>query len=132
MAADPKELLKQFEPKEINVIAADPQVSLARFSPCGKVLVAGSYDRRVRRWNIAAGDAAAAEAAAKAPPVSEKPKKGKPAPVVAVPVPEMPAIEGHNGWVEALAFRAEGELLFSGDTWGQIRCSQYMAEKPEP
>src|SRR5688500_925287 len=99
MAADPKELLKQFEPKEINVIAAEPQVSLARFSPCGKVLVAGSYDRRVRRWNIAAGDAAAAEAPA---PEPEKAKKGKPAP--ATPVPEMPAIEGHNGWVEALAF----------------------------
>ena len=130
MAADPKELLKQFEPKEINVIAAEPQVSLARFSPCGKILVAGSYDRRVRRWNIAAGDAAAAEAVANAPPESEKPTKGKPAPVT--PVPEMSAIEGHNGWVEALAFRADGELLFSADTWGQIRCSQYTAENAEP
>lgn len=121
MTTTPQELLKQFEPTETNVIAAEPQVSTARYSPCGKVLVAGSYDRRVRRWDIAAADAAA-------PPPEEKPKKGK---TPSIPVPELAAMEGHNGWVEALAFRAAGDLLFSADTWGQIRCTPYLAEKPE-
>lgn len=103
MPLDTKSLLKKYEPKEAQAIVADPQCSTARYSPCGKVLVAGSYDRHLRRWNVEAAEAI-----------------------------EMSPIDGHNGWVEATAFHADGELLFSADTWGQIRCTPYLAEKPEP
>jgi len=100
---DSKELLKQFEPKQTKVITADPQVRCIRFSPCGKVLAAGGYDGRVRRWNFTLDD-----------------------------TPEMPPVTGHHAWVEAVALRSEGELLFSGDSWGQLCCwSNYAAEQPE-
>ncbi len=99
---DPAELLKKYQPQDFKVLTADPQVTAARFSPCGKVLVGGGYDARVRRWNFAIGD-----------------------------LPELPALEGHHGWVEGLAFRAEGELLFTADSWGQICCwSGYTGDQP--
>lgn len=99
---DSKELLKKFEPKQTKVITADPQVRCVRFSPCGKLLAAGGYDARVRRWNFATPDS-----------------------------PELPSLTGHHAWVEAVALRAEGELLFSGDSWGQLCCwSAYSAEQP--
>ena len=100
---DTQELLKKYEPKEKKVLTAEPQVRAARFSPCGKILAAGGFDARVRRWNFAADE-----------------------------MPELPALEGQHAWVDGLAFRAEGELLFSGDSWGQLCCwSKYTAEKPE-
>lgn len=104
MNLDSQELLKKYEPKEIGVIVAEPQVASARFSPCGKLIAAGAYDGQVRRWNMDA--------------------EGR---------PELPALTGHHGWIEGFAFRAEGELLFTGDSWGQIRCwPGYLSEKPEP
>lgn len=99
---DTSEILKKYEPKEAKIITAEPQVRGARFSPCGKALVGGGFDARVRRWNVAAEG-----------------------------MPELPALEGHHGWVEGIAFRAEGELLFSADSWGQICCwSGYTSDKP--
>ena len=99
---DTKKLLKKFEPQQTKIITADPQVRCIRFSPCGKVLAAGSYDGRVRRWSFAADD-----------------------------TPELPRLGGHNAWVEAIALRGEGELLFSADSWGQLRChGGYTADQP--
>jgi len=100
---DTKELLKRFEPtKNVKTIAAQTQVRSARFSPCGKVLVAGGFDARVRRWNTADDEPA-----------------------------ELSSFDGHHGWVDGLAFRAEGELLFTGDSWGQLRATRgYCAEQP--
>jgi len=89
---------------QLKSLEADPQLVLARFSPCGKLLLGASYDARVRRWEATADDWA-----------------------------EKPPIEGHGGWVTALAFAAAGERLYSGDSWGQLRCSNYAAaEKPAP
>jgi WD40 repeat protein len=99
---DTKELLKTFEPKQAKIITADPQVRTIRFSPCGKILAAGGYDARVRRWSFAAEE-----------------------------TPELPSLGGHQAWVEAVALRADGELLFSGDSWGQLCCwSSYSADQP--
>jgi WD40 repeat protein len=99
---DSAELLKKTEPKQAKVIEAEPQVRRIRFSPCGKILAAGGYDARVRRWNFAADD-----------------------------TPEMPSLVGHHAWVEAIAFAPAGNLLFSGDSWGQLACwSDYAAEQP--
>jgi WD40 repeat protein len=99
---DSKELLKKVEPKQAKVIEADPQVRSIRFSPCGKILAAGGYDGRVRRWNFSSDE-----------------------------TPELPALTGHHAWVETVAFRPAGDLLFSGDSWGQLRCwSDYAADQP--
>jgi WD40 repeat protein len=99
---DTKDLLKKYEPeKATKVIAAEPQIRGARFSPCGKLLVAGGFDSRVRRWK--ADDQA-----------------------------ELPALEGHHAWIDGIAFRAEGELLFTADSWGQLRCwAGYTADQPQ-
>jgi WD40 repeat protein len=99
-----QDLLAKYQPaKDAVVLTADPQVRSARFSPCGNVLVAGGFDGRVRRWNLSA--------------------EGN---------PELPALEGHHAWIDGLAFRAEGELLFSGDSWGQLCCfGGYSADAPE-
>jgi WD40 repeat protein len=98
------ELLERFQPaKEVQTLAADVQLRSARYSPCGKARVGGSFDARVRRWN-ASDDAPA----------------------------ELPAIEGHRGWIDGLAFRAQDELLFTGDSWGQLQAMRgYAAEQPE-
>jgi WD40 repeat protein len=100
---DEKELLKKYEPaKKSDTIVADPQVRAARFSPCGKVLVAGGYEGRVRRWDFAEPDMA-----------------------------ELPSLHGHHAWIDGIAFRAEGSLLVTGDSWGQLTCwSDYAAEQP--
>lgn len=96
-----KQLREQYEPKEVKSITAEPQCFAARFSPCGKVLVAASYDGRVRRWD-ASGDE----------------------------LPELNALVGHGGWVTALAFAATGDMLYSADSWGQIRATSYLGEQP--
>ncbi len=106
-----QELLTKYEPaKDAVTITADPQVRAARFSPCGKVLVAGGFDGRVRRWSVA-----------------EVGMAGE------TPAPrELPALTGHHAWIDGVAFRAEGELLFTADSWGQLACwSGYSAEQPK-
>jgi len=105
---DTTELLKKYEPKDAGVIAAEPQVSAARYSPCGKVLVAGGYDAHVRRWNV------------------------EPAAAGETPAPrELAPLTGHHAWVEGVAFRADGELLFTADSWGMLCCwAGYTTEAP--
>lgn len=96
------ELLKKYQPKQFKTLDADPQVSAARFSPCGKLLVAGGYDAKVRRWNFETEDFAV-----------------------------LPALEGHHGWVEGIAFSKEGERLFTADSWGKLVCwTDITAENP--
>jgi WD40 repeat protein len=100
---DTKDLLNKYEPtKDVKTISAEPQIRVARFSPCGKVIVAGGFDGRVRRWNCAADG-----------------------------LPELPPLNGHHAWIDGLAFRAEGEFLFTADSWGQLACwSGYTSEQP--
>jgi WD40 repeat protein len=100
---DSQALLKKYEPaKDAQIITADPQVRSARFSPCGKVLVAGGFEGRVRRWNVS----------------SDEPQ-------------ELPALEGHHAWIDGVAYRADGELLFTADSWGQLSCwNGYSTDQP--
>jgi WD40 repeat protein len=94
-------------------LQAPRQLSILRFSPCGRWLFGAGCDAKVYRW-----DASQAELTAVAP------------------------LEGHQGWVTALAVtnrNARGNessekdsRLFTADSWGQLRCWPYAAEKPEP
>ena len=90
---DPKALLARYQPKQVKSLKTDRQLCVVRFSPCGKVLAAGSQDATVRRWDEQFA--------------------------------ELPALTGHNGWVQALVFHADGKRLFSADSWGQLRCWPY-------
>lgn len=91
MTDESNELLTRFEPQEYAVLTADPQVLAARFHPSGKLLAAGGFDGRVRWWDLA----------------SEKPQ-------------ELPALTGHNGWVQAIAFSPDGQRLYTADSWGKL------------
>ncbi|MCA9119313.1 MAG: hypothetical protein H6822_06260 [Planctomycetaceae bacterium] len=91
MNDDTPSLLTQFEPKEYAVLTTDPQVLAARFHPTGNYLAAGSFDGRLRWWDIA----------------SEEPT-------------ELPALMGHNGWLHAMAFSNDGRRLYTGDSWGKL------------
>src|SRR5688500_16972781 len=94
---------QRFEAKPQTVITANPQVLAARFTPCGKFLVAGGYDGRVRRWEVA----------------GEAPS-------------ELPAVDGHNAWVQGLAFHPRDSLAFTADSWGQMRAWRYDELHPSP
>ncbi|HJN10743.1 MAG: WD40 repeat domain-containing protein [Pirellulaceae bacterium] len=66
-----KTLKARFEPHQRHVVTAEPQVVAARFGPCGRQLVAGGLDARLRHWE------------------SETDK-----------TIELTALDGHHGWVQ--------------------------------
>jgi WD40 repeat protein len=41
-------------------------------------------------------------------------------------------IPGHNGWASKLAWHPTSNLLFSSDSWGQIRCTEIPADAAQP
>ena len=91
MSDELQPLLTRFEPQELAVVTADPQVLAARFHPAGKLLVAGGFDGRVRWWDLSA----------------DMPQ-------------ELPASTGHNGWVQAITFSRDGRRLYTADSWGKL------------
>jgi WD40 repeat protein len=99
----PEQLRKQFEPREVHVLEVEPQVHAARFSPCGKFLLAGGYDARLRRW--AADDPT---------------------------FPELAPLAGHGGWVQAFVFGADRQTVYSGDSWGMLSARNYADDQAAP
>ncbi len=75
MNLDSDKLLERYEPREVALIEQDRQVHAARYSPCGKFLLAGGYDGLVRRWDM----------------TEELPR-------------ELAPVSGHDGFVQGLAF----------------------------
>lgn len=104
-----EDLKARFEPKESKVLKVDRQLSAARFSPCGRFLLAAGHDGLIRRF-----DAAAEE------------------------MPELKPLAGHHGWVQALAIhsRKSGdaftETVYSVDSWGQLRCGSFVDDTAAP
>ena len=78
MKLDTKQLLEQYEPRQVSVIEQDRQVHAARYSPCGKFLLAGGYDGLVRRWDV----------------TQAQPR-------------ELTPLTGHHGFVQGLAFAGD-------------------------
>lgn len=83
-------------------LAPDAQLSLVRFSPCGKVLAAAAHDGTVRRFDTT-----------------------KPEPA------EMLKLAGWNGWVTALAFHPTTGRLFAGDSWGRLMAWDGVTDTPK-
>ncbi|MCC6509473.1 MAG: hypothetical protein IT423_10215 [Pirellulaceae bacterium] len=100
-------LLEQYEPQEIGVIVVNPQINEARTSPCGSLLAGAGYDARIRIFKVVEKESV-----------------------------EREAIGGHNGWVQAVAFHPTGtpgkHLLYSGDSWGQLRATRLTDDASEP
>lgn len=100
---DTKSLLQQFEPRPGKVVEYERQLWQARYSPCGRFLVAGGYDATLQRWDVS----------------GEEPMLLKP-------------IAGHHGWAQCLAFHPTAGHLFSADSWGKLACTPYAGESPQP
>ena len=94
------------EPKPIGIIEPETHLTGLRFSPCGSVLAAPSFDGRVRRWRLA-GDGT-------------------------FPPTEMAPVTGHDGFATAIDFHPSRLLAFSADSWGQLRAWPYLGETTEP
>jgi WD40 repeat protein len=103
MRLDPKAAPPQAQPKEGKTLQLDQQACIVRFSLCGKLLAAGGFDGRVHRWDATTD-----------------------------PLTTLPALTGHNGWVQALAFHPDGKRLFTADTWGRLCCWPYADKQPRP
>ncbi|MCA9070274.1 MAG: hypothetical protein KDA84_15175, partial [Planctomycetaceae bacterium] len=98
------DLKKQFEPKPIGTpLTYERQLWQGHYSPCGKFLMACSYDSTIQRWDL----------------TPEEPQLLAP-------------LKGHNGWVQCLDFAKEGEQLFTADSWGQLISWQYAEKEPKP
>ena len=61
------------QPRELLKLECDRQLMVARFSGCGRMLMAGGYDASIRRWDLA----------------GEQPV-------------ELDRVTGHHGWVSWL------------------------------
>ena len=95
------------DPKEIASFDCDRQLSRARFTLDGAMLVAGGFDASVRRWKM----------------VDDK-------------FEEIESIgsQRHHGWVDAIALHPDAKTnrLFTGDTWGTLCCWSLGDDAGEP
>lgn len=92
------DLLQQYEPRETGKFEYERQLWEARFTPCGRFLVAGGYDATIQRWRV----------------------QGEGLDLMA-------PLQGHNGWVQCLV-PIRGDRLLSGDSWGRVSCWNYSTE----
>jgi WD40 repeat protein len=102
-------LKTRFEPKEGKPLKLDRQLNSARFTACGRFLLAAGHDGQVRRFDATTDEMA-----------------------------ELKPIAGHHGWVQRLALPSvvgdmpAEEILFSVDSWGQLRCGSFVDEASAP
>ena len=90
------------EPRELFKLDCDRQLMVARFTACGRMLVAGGYDASIRRWDLCAEQTV-----------------------------EVDRVEGHHGWISWLEVQPGGDLVFSADTWGRLQATRGIAGTPE-
>lgn len=90
-----EELKAKFTPnsKPLIVLEKKPQVCSARFSTCGRLLVAGGFDGQIYRWDLS--------------------KEG---------FAELPAVPSHDGWITDITFSDNGTWMYSADSWGALAC----------
>ncbi len=93
----------RFTPQEGKPVKLDRQLSAARFTACGKFLLAAGHDGLVRRFD--ATDEA---------------------------LPELKPLVGHGGWVQRVIPLTEGDVACSVDSWGQLRCMSFVDEAAAP
>lgn len=102
-------LKSRFEPKEAKPLKLDRQLNVARFTACGRFLLAAGHDGTVRRFDATADD-----------------------------ITELKPLAGHNGWVQRLALPPKRDnatpedIVFSADSWGQLRCTSFIDEAAAP
>ncbi|WP_395740810.1 WD40 repeat domain-containing protein [Prosthecobacter sp.] len=83
------------EPRQIAEVKSEHQISAARFSRDGSVLVTVGYEPVVRRWQY----------------------DGK-------TLTPLPSLEGFHGYCTAISFHPQLPHLYCADSWGQLRCCE--------
>lgn len=101
------------EPLKKRMIETDRQVCLIRFSPDGRYLFGGGFDASIRRWDITPESVPVAEAA--------EADKGTETETAIERDTQLEPLTGHDGWVQTLCFTPDGGMLFTADSWGQVR-----------
>ena len=81
----------------------DRQLFNAKFSHDGKLLIAGSYQGDLRRFEL----------------TEDEPT-------------ELTPFGNHHGWVQAFALHPTENLIISGDSWGKLQAHDYTLENPLP
>ncbi|MBA63992.1 MAG: hypothetical protein CMJ76_16680 [Planctomycetaceae bacterium] len=89
--------------KPIKAPVADRQLFNARFSHDGALLIAGSYQGDLRRFDL----------------TSEENK-------------ELKSINGHHAWVQAFDLHPSNHQIISGDSWGKLQLHDYTQDNPVP
>lgn len=98
------ELKVLYEPTPLKgAVEYERQLWQARYSPCGRFLIACGYDATVQRWDVSDNL-----------------------------VQRRQPLIGHHGWVQCLGFAGDGNRLVTADSWGKLACWDYAAESPEP
>lgn len=111
----PTEQPPNITPLPVCVIPTQRQLSLVRFSPCGRFLFGAGRDAQIWRWQL--------DAPLPASPAEKTPEQLFPA---------LAPLTGHNGWVTHFAFRPTPSQLASVDSWGQLSCWNDAMESPQP
>jgi len=101
--ATTEELQARYTAQPVHQVELDRQLHCARFSPCGKYLIGGDFDAKVRRFAVEGEE----------------------------PFQELPPLEGHNGWLQPIEFAPEGGLMLTADSWGRISAWSYDDEQPQ-
>lgn len=100
------ELLKRYEltpDGHDTIISYERQLWQARFSPCGKFLIACGFDATIQRWDV----------------TGDEPGPMKP-------------VDGHHGWIQTLDFLPDARRLLTADSWGQLTCWTDIDQEPAP
>ena len=116
MAEEPK------QPQQLQLLETERQLLCARFSPDGTHLLAGGMDAKLHRWR-------------EAEMVVEKKEKTKDGEKITqekkIEWQQLPPMTGHHAWVSTLGIHPKAKKVFTGDSWGQLRCADFEGEKPK-
>ncbi|MEQ8786556.1 MAG: hypothetical protein RIC55_09670 [Pirellulaceae bacterium] len=102
--ATTEQLQARYAPSEVHQIPMDRQLHCVRFSPCGKYLIGGDFDAKLRRFAVDGEE----------------------------PFTELPPVAGHHGgWLQPIEFTSEGGVMLTADSWGRISAWSYDEETPQ-
>ena len=113
---------KNPEPRSLQVLQTARQLLCARFSPDGAHLIAGGMDAKIHRWREAEVQKEKKEKTKDGEKVTTEKK---------IEWQPLPAVTGHQAWVSALGIHPKGDRVFTGDSWGQLRCTDLDGDKPK-
>ena len=114
----------QLEPQKVQELTPERQLLCARFSPDGMHLLAGGMDAQLHRWQLAEVEVEIREKTKDGESVRKETKNEWQA---------LAPVAGHHGWLSALALPSDPKTqrVYTGDSWGQLRCSDFAGRSPK-